>query len=148
MDALCRLAIDSESMMSDERLSTARVSGFLSNNGKNWLSSRLGSCWEAAIIFSGALTDTVAGASLAKTLPRCPLCLSIESNVLEPALLAALIAAHKTCRKYASLQTASRAVNHLQLNATPLCLLPFLLDPTCPKTAAVFFLDHQSRSAS
>ena len=70
MGGLCRLAVDQKVVMSDERLSTARVSGVLSNNGQSWLSSRLASCWEAAIIFSGALTDTVAGASLAKTLPR------------------------------------------------------------------------------
>lgn len=70
----CRLSIDWDLMDSDDCLSTAQVLGGLSNTGKRWLSSRLASCWEAAIVKSRALTYTVVGASLAE------LCQIIQSR--------------------------------------------------------------------
>ena len=116
--------------MSDERLSTARVLGVLSNILERLalLSAceLLGSCHHLLRRTDEYRYRRFAG----RTLPdhHC------HATKAMSAMLYALISADKTCRKYTDLQTALFALNHSQLNAAPLCLLnyPYLLIAACP----------------
>lgn len=128
--AVCRLVIDCEMVMSDERLSTARVLGVLSNILERLalLSAceLLGSCHHLLRRTDEYRYRRLRWPNFARSSLPCH-----KSNVRH---LYALISADKTCRKYTDLQTALFALNHSQLNAAPLCLLnyPYLLIAACP----------------